>query len=224
MRYTFDSPSQAHRHVHVADGRQLVFFPDPFLDVRVGQPAIIEICFSGTDQSLTARGEVHSIDIGVIRGAWLEVSSLRLFDGLEIARAPPRRMFRRLPTDMLVRTGRAGATSAMARLTDVSGGGARVSTAGAPWNPGEEIFISDLSGGPSLCGTVARVRDGEVAVAFVRSDATTRRNAVRLVNSAIERWRDARETRHPAACGCARGGALFEPLVPRSARRRVQGL
>jgi len=224
MRFTFDSPAQARRHVHVVEGRQLLFFPDPFLDVGERQPIVIEICFAGSDQSLTVRGEVHSVETGALRGVWLEVYSLRLFDGLQIAGAAPRRLFRRLPTDMLVRAGRAGRASTVARLTDVSAGGARIAAAGAPWSPGEEILISDLSGGPSLCGKVTRARDGEVAVEFQRADATTRRSAVKLLDSAIERWKNAREARHPAACGCSRGGALFEPLLPRSAHRRVEGL
>ena len=220
MRCTFDSPAQARRHLHLVDGRQLLFFPDPFLDLREGEPVVIEICFAGSDQSLPVRGDVYAVETGAMRGAWIEVYSLRLSDGLQLASARARRLFRRLPTDMLVRAGRAGRASAVARLTDVSAGGARLGAVPGGWKAGEEIFVSDLSGGPPLRGVVVWSRDGEVAVRFQRDDATTRRNAVKLVDSAIERWRNAREARHPQACACSRGGALFEPLLPHSTRRR----
>ena len=72
--------------------------------------------------------------------------------------------------------------------------------------------------------TVIRSREGELAIQFLRSDATTRRNGVKLVDAALQRWNDARESRHPPACGCQNGGALFEPLLPRAAHRRVEGL
>jgi hypothetical protein len=112
----------------------------------------------------------------------------------------------------------------VARLADVSAGGARVVAAGGRWLAGEEILITELSGGPPLRGKVIRAREGELAVQFVRTDATTRRNAVRLVEAALFRWHDARETHHPVACGCTQGGALFEPLLPRAAHRRAEGM
>jgi hypothetical protein len=149
---------------------------------------------------------------------------MRLFDGLEIACASPRRLFRRLPTDMLIRAERPGRPSSVARLADISAGGARVAAAGGVWVQNEEILLSDLAGGPSLHGRVVWSRDGEIAVKFLRADVTTRRNAIKLVETAVERWNNAREARHPAACDCGRGGALFEPLLPRSAHRRVEGL
>ena len=46
----------------------------------------------------------------------------------------------------------------------------------------------------------------------------------KLVENAAERWKNAREARHPVACECGRGGALYEPLLPHPARRRVEGL
>src|SRR5512132_3479563 len=98
MRYRFDSPAQARYHVHVVEGRQLLFFPDMFLDVRERQPVLIELQFTDSEQSLIVRGEVHSIETGAMRGAWLELFSMRLFDGLQVATGKPRRQFRRLST------------------------------------------------------------------------------------------------------------------------------
>jgi hypothetical protein len=150
--------------------------------------------------------------------------SLRLFDGLQVASASPRRLFRRLPTDILVRAERPGRPSTIARLADVSAGGARVAAAGGVWAPNEDIILTDLAGTPPMRGKVVWSRDGEIAVKFQRSDVTTRRNAMKLVDLAIDRWRNAREAHHPIGCDCGRGGALFEPLLPRSAHRRVEGL
>jgi hypothetical protein len=223
MRYTFDSPAQARHHVHFAIGRHLLFFPDPSPDVSGGQRVVIELCFEASDQSLSVRGEVHSVETGGLRGAWIEVFSLGLLDGLRIVESAPRRIFQRLPTLLRVRTQRPGRGPAMAGLADVSASGARIVATGVPWKPGDEIGISDLAGGPSLRGDVVWSRDDEVAIRFRRGEATTRRNAVRLVASANERWREAREARHPGACGCGRGGALFEPLLPKPAQQRARG-
>jgi hypothetical protein len=224
MRYRFDSAAQARRHLHWVEGRQILFFPDPFLDVRDGQPVLLELAFTDSEQTLAARGEVHSLETGTLRGGWIELYPMRLLDGLQIASGTPRRLHRRLPADFMVRSERPGLPASVARLSEVSAGGARVVSAGGTWCEGEEILISELSGGPPLRGKVIRAREGEIAVQFVRSDATTRRHAVRLVEAAVQRWRDARETHHPIACGCTRGGALFEPLLPRAAHRRVEGV
>ena len=222
MRYRFDNVAQARKHLHPTGARQLLFFPDPFLDVRDGQPIQVEICFNGSEQTLTVRGIVHSVETGVMRGAWLDLYSLRISDGMHIASTNPRRLFRRVSTELVVRVQRPGVASGVARLVEVSAGGARL-VGGGRWSPGDEILISELYG-PPLRATVVRARDREIAIEFVRSDATTRRHGVKLVEAALARWHDARETRHPPACRCADGGALYEPLLPRASHRRVEGL
>ena len=165
MRYRFDSAAQARQHVHVLDRRQLLFFPDPFLDVRDGQPVLLELCFLHSEQTLVARGAVHSIETGALRGAWLELYGTRLFEGMQTPAALP-----------------------------------------------------------AVRGKVLRAREGDLSVQFQRDDATTRRGAIKLVELAVRRWADAREARHPGACACMRGGALYEPLLPRAAYRRLEGL
>ena len=224
MRYRFDSAAQARQHVHVRERRQLLFFPDPFLDVHDGQHVLLELCFLHSEQTMVARGDVHSVETGALRGAWLELYGMRLFEGMQIACGSPRRSHRRLPVDLLVRAEQAGQYGSMARLADVSAGGARIISAGGRWSEGEEIVVTELAGGPSLRGTVVRFREGDLSVQFQRDDATTRRGAMNLVDQAVRRWADARETRHPGACACMRGGALYEPLLPRAAYRRVEGL
>jgi len=224
MRYRFDTAAQASRHLHSMERRQILFFPDPFLDVRDGQQVLLELAFADSEQTMGVRGAVHSLETGTLRGAWFELYAIRLVDGVQIAAETPRRFAPRLPVDLMVRVERPGLPASVARLADVSASGARVVSAGGRWSGGEEILISELAGGSPLRGKVIRAREGEIGLQFVRSDATTRRNAVRLVDAARQRWRGARETRHPIACGCMHGGALFEPLLPRAAHRRVEGV
>ena len=219
LRYSFESATQARRHLHLAEGRQLLFFPDPFGPLCAGQPIQLELCFAATDQTLTVRGEVHAVEAGALRGGWLELYSMRLPDGLQLVTGS-RRLFRRYWTDFLVRAERPGSNSSVSRLADVSAGGARLTGINGGY-PNEEILLSDLSGGPPLRGNVVWSSSGEVAVAFDRSDVTTRRTAMKLVETAIARWKSALETRHSALCECGRGGALHEPLLPRSAPRRA---
>src|SRR5262249_39605965 len=162
------------------------------LDVSVGQRVVIEFCLAGFQESLTVRGEVNAVETSTLRGAWIEVFSLRLFEGLRILGSAPPPLFRRLPADLPVRAPRArppraGRLSAMAGRAEVSAGGARIVSPSGAWRPGEEIFVSALAGGPSLCADVVWSRDSEVAIRFRREEATTRRNAVRLVESALER-------------------------------------
>lgn len=224
MRYRFDSAAQARRHIHLREQRLLLFFPDPFLDVRDGQPVLIELCFLHSEQTMVARGEVHSVETGALRGAWLDLHGMRLFEGMQIACGTPRRTHRRLPADLLVNAGHPGGHGCLARLADVSAGGARVVGAGGKWREGEEILLTERTFGLALRGTVLRAREGDLSVRFQRDDATTRRGAIQLVELAVRRWAHARETRHPGACACMRGGALYEPLLPRAAYRRVEGL
>jgi hypothetical protein len=202
----------------------LLFFPDHSLEIRDGQPVLLEVSFTTSEQTLIVRGQVHCLETGNLRGAWLELYGIRLFEGMQIACGFPRRAHRRLPSDALVRAEQPDRPASMARLADVSAGGARIVSAGGSWLEDQEILVTEMSGGPPLRGKVIRTRAGEVAIHFQRSDATTRRNAIRLFEQAVQRWNEASDTRHPAACGCSRGGALYEPLFPRAAHRRVEGL
>jgi hypothetical protein len=223
LRYRFETAAQAAKHLHSVAQQQLLFFPDPFLDVHEGQPVLLELTFGNSEQTMTVRGEVHSIAAGGLRGAWIELHALRLLDCLKTATGPPRRLHRRMPVDLMVRIERPGLRAAVARLADVSAGGARLVSTGGKWSSGEEIQIFELAGGPPLIGKVLRSREGEVAVQFVRADANTRRGALRLLEQALGRWSEARETHHPAACGCPNGGALLEPLLPKALHRFTQG-
>ena len=110
----------------------------------------------------------------------------------------------------------------VARLTDVSGGGARFAGAGGAWVPGEQVSIAELGGGATLRGKVAWSRSGEMAIEFTRSDSSTRVAVTRLMETAVKRWSEAREVLHPGMCRCDAGGAVLEPLLPRAAHRHAE--
>jgi hypothetical protein len=223
LRYRFDSVAQARKHLHPIESRQLLFFPDRFLQVQSSQPIQLELWFTGSEQTITVRGRVHSVEKGQLCGAWLDLFSLRVLDGMHVATESPRRHARRLSTDMMIVVERPGQPPSMGRLVDVSASGARIVGATGRWSPGDELVISEIHGAP-LRGHISRSGYGEIAVEFSREDAMTRRTAVKMMTSALQRWADARETHHPAACACMNGGELYEPIAPRSARRRVENL
>lgn len=223
LRYRFDGFWQARRHVHVVEGRQLLFFPHLHAGLRDGQAVVLELSFSDSEQSAHAAGVVHSVETSGVRGAWLELFSQRLLAGLGDSMHRPRRKHRRVVTSSVLRLERPGGVGSIARLADVSSGGARLSGVSGVWRAGAEVLLSELRGAV-LRGTVAWARNGEVAVAFARGDEQTRRGVQRLLDAAAPLWTLAVEARHPAGCGCAVGGTLVEPLLPRAAHRRVEGL
>lgn len=223
LRYRFDGFWQARRHVHVLEGRQLLFFPHLQPNLRDGQGVVLELCFNDSDQTAQAAGTVHSVETSGVRGAWLELFSLRLLEGLGQSMDKPRRKHRRLAADAVMRLERPGAMGSIARLADVSSGGARLVGVSGMWRAGTEIFLSELKG-PPLRGTVIWAREGQVALSFARADAQTRKGVQRLLDGAVPAWSKAAEARHPAGCGCGVGGTLVEPLLPRAAHRRVEGL
>jgi hypothetical protein len=220
LRYRFDSIAQARCHVHLVEGRQLLFIADPFAELRERERLLISICFTGSEETATAPSEVCSLETGRLRGAWVELFPSRILDELAVAlRNQPRRKHRRMPADGMVRVQRGGRPVAMARIADISGGGARLVGAGNAWARGEQVEVAPLGAGKPLSARVAWSRGGEVAVEFARSDASTRIAVVKMMQSAAARWSEAREVTHPSLCRCDHGGPVLEPVLPRAPRR-----
>jgi hypothetical protein len=223
LRYRFDSCAQARRHVHVIEGRQLLFILDPLAELRERLRMLVAFCFTESEEVATAPGEVCSIETGRLRGAWVELFPARFLEELEAAlRNKPRRRNRRVPADAMIRIERPGKPAHVARLVDVSGSGARFAGAAGVWSAGEQVAIAPMGGGAPLHGRVAWSRSGEMAMEFSRSNAATRVAATKLMEGAIKRWSEAREVYHPGLCLCDRGGPVFEPLLPRAAHRRAE--
>ena len=85
-------------------------------------------------------------------------------------------------------------------------------------------MLGALGGGSALRGKVAWSRSGEMAIEFARADSTTRVAATKLMESAVQRWSEAREVPHPPLCLCDRGGPVLEPLLPRVVHRRAEAV
>ena len=223
LRYRFESCAQARRHVHFLEGRQLLFVFDPMGELHERQRVLVAFCFTESEETATAPGEVCSIETGRLRGAWVELFPARFLEELEAAlRNRPRRRHRRVPADAMIRIERPGKPAHVARLIDVSGGGARFAGAAGVWSAGERVGIAPMGGGSTLRGKVAWSRSGEMAIEFERSDVTTRVAATKLMEAAIMRWSAAREVQHPGMCHCDEGGPVLEPLLPRAAHRRAE--
>jgi hypothetical protein len=124
----------------------------------------------------------------------------------------------------LVCVNRPNKPAAVVRVADVGGGGARLTSAGGSFAIGEQVQITPLAAGSVLRGRVVWSRGGEIAVEFARADLATRLAATKMVDAAISRWSEAREIGHPFVCRCDLGGPVLEPLLPRSALRRAEGI
>jgi hypothetical protein len=75
LRYVFDSSAQLRRHARATEGRVLIFYADPLLHGSVGEAVVLELAFSGSDQTTTMGARVHSRATGEVSGVWLELQS-----------------------------------------------------------------------------------------------------------------------------------------------------
>lgn len=223
LRYFFDSSAQIESHAHSAEGRSLLFYPDWSLHAAIGAHVLVELGFTGSEQTVSFAGRVHARGTAGFDGAWLEIFAPRLVDEVRLALSKPRRRFRRVATDRLVQVHTPQGAS-VARLIDVGLGGLCLGSVNGRYFPGDELRISDMRGCEQMRARVIWARTGELAAEFVRTDAETRTTASRLVTTAIEQWAAARTVRHPASCLCDKGAQLLEPLLPRSAHRRNQAM
>jgi hypothetical protein len=224
LRYRFETLAQARRHVHMVEERQLLFYPDPMGRLRERQPVMMELCFDESEQCASALGEVHSVESGAMRGAWVEIFSRNLLPELREAFLVRRRKHPRVPAMGMVRAERPGRDGVVGRIADVSIGGVRLAGVTAAWKPGDEVLLNELAGGLPLRARVAWCRSGELGVQFERRDPQTRMLAGKLLEAATKRWTSSLAAHHPVSCACTRGGPVMEPLLPRAAHRRAEGL
>lgn len=215
----FDSPDQVRRHFHVFSGRVVVFFPSA-LPVRQGEPVVLDVSFTASDQHCVLRGNALALGAGEALGSWLEFSAHGLVAGLESAAATAKRRHRRFPTNLFGSVERAGGMPAVCRVLDVAMGGARLSGVSFQPRVGEPLGLA-LFGSESgkASGEIAWVRGREVGVRFVRHVAAQRFAVSTLVDVARQHLAEAVEVAHPAVCRCTQGAALVEPALPRSAYR-----
>lgn len=220
LRYRFDSPAQLRWHARLADGRVLMFYPDPLQQGRTGEKAVLELAFAGSDQTMTFAASVHSRTMGDLAGVWLELHGARVVDDVRFALHAPRRAHRRIAFDAIVRVQTARRPNSLGRLKDVSLAGARISGLDGDLLPGEEIRLGESGRTLSLRARVSWSRAGTTAVEFLRADPVTLAAGSKLAAAASARWASVRTLSHPASCRCDRGGHVLEPLRPRATHLR----
>src|SRR5437870_10564619 len=99
LRYRFDTQEQLQQHLHVVDGRGILFFRDPKSQLATGNPVILEVLFGAGQQQSLLRGQVLGRDVGKGEGVWLEFPDARL--ARRVAEGPiAARKHARLPTDL----------------------------------------------------------------------------------------------------------------------------
>lgn len=220
LRYRFDSTDQLKRHFHQQEGRMMLFFPGGAL--AEGQPVVLDVSFTNSDQSCALRGRALGNEQGRVPGIWLDFSLAGLVAGLAEASRSHRRRHRRLPCDLMLTLLLPGGPE-LSRMTDLSLGGARLVGFNARVAPGTEVRLTpfgQVAQTPLDTGRVCWARPGDLGLRFQRADGQARAAVARLVESVQVEWRDAQEAAHPSLCACENGGPAFEPALPRAGFRR----
>jgi hypothetical protein len=215
LRHRFDSVEQLTAHLHVAEGRGLLFFRDPALDLAAGSSVLLELTFSTSEQTRVLRA---SMLVRTDQGSWLVTPDIRFVREVHDRGLIARRN-RRLGADLPVRIRRRNGQEYLLALLDLSIGGARLGR-GLPGSlrPGTDLELTLAFPGPGQTAAlgqakVAWVEDGEAGLLFDRASSTCRVSVGRLFQSLQKEWETARTIDHLR--GCCAGGALQEPPMPR---------
>jgi PilZ domain-containing protein len=220
LRYRFDSADQVTRHFHVATGRVLLFYPS-LATLRPGEPVILDVAFTLSDQHCPVRGTVIGRDNEMQHvGSWLEFSAYGLVSSLNGATTNPRRRLRRFPTCTVVNVERGERMPVVGKLVDVSMGGGRLSGLSYKVSAGDVVTLNLFSSARSLAARVLWMRGPEAGIQFIKPTSVERAAVAQLVEAAADRFVNADEARHPSACRCQEGYSVIEPPLPRAAHRR----
>jgi len=232
LKVRFGEVPQLHKHLHVVEGRTVFFFREPAARLIGGERVIVEFSLASSEQVSTLRGSV----LGRVNGeggqigAWIEFPDAKLARRLERgAAALGMRQHQRVTCDLLIEV-KQGRHAFLARMMDVSMGGARILGATAPrvgampLRQGATIelrimgpvepFPSDL-GRAEVARTDAHT--GELAVRWVRSDPVVRAASMKLIDAARSAWGQAQQMVHAPEC-CQNRGVL-DPPTPLLKRR-----
>jgi PilZ domain len=228
LKVRFAALSQLQAHLHLVEGRTVFFFREPFPRLVGGDRAIVEFSVVSSEQVSTLRGTVLGrVDVseGAQVGAWIEFPDTKLAKRLERgAAALATRQHQRVICDVLVEV-RQGAHSFVARMMDVSLGGARILGATAPrvgampLRSGSTLtmkIVGAVAPFPADLGRADVVRadssTGELAVRWVRSDPVVRVASLKLIDAVRRSWTQAQEMTHaPPCCG---NGQVLDPPMP----------
>jgi PilZ domain len=228
LKARFPDLSHLQSHLHVVEGRTLFFFREEAPRLVGADRVVVEFSLANSEQVSTLRGSVLGrVDVakGSQTGAWIEFPDTKLAKRLERGTsALATRQHQRIVCDLLVEV-RQGSHSFLARLMDVSMGGARILGATAPrigampLRAGASVTLK-LAGSappfPSDLGRADVVRTdkttGELAVRWVRSDPLVRTSSLKLIDAVRRSWTRAEEMTHAPAC--CQNGRVLDPPTP----------
>jgi len=228
LKVRFGDLSQLQNHLHVVEGRTLFFFREAAPRLVGADRVVIEFSLANSEQVSTLRGSVLGrVDVadGSQRGAWIEFPDTKLAKRLERGgSALATRQHQRVVCDLLVEV-RQGSHSFLARLMDVSMGGARVIGATAPrigampLRAGGSVTLKLTAVAPPFPTDLGRAdvvrtdkTSGELAVRWVRSDPAVRAASLKLIDAARRSWAQAEEMAH--APPCCQNGQVLDPPMP----------
>lgn len=216
LRHRFASVEQLKAHLHLVEGRSLLFFRDPTLTLAAGTPVRLEMTLANSEQTRVVRASMVARAEGL--GLWLAMPNARFARDVRDRGLLPRRG-RRLEADRPVRVRSASGSESLVTLLDLSLAGARIG-GGLPRSMATqselEIRCASLElGQPPGLGhaTVVWVEDGEAGLRFDRATPASRVAVGKLFQSLQKEWERARTIDHLPHC-CV-GGALLDPPLPR---------
>lgn len=232
LKARFGDLSQMQKHLHVVEGRTVLFFREPAARLSGGERVVVELSLASSEQVSTLRGSVlgRVNGEGGQTGAWIEFPDAKLAKRLERgATALAMRQHQRVTCDLLIEV-KQGRHAFLARMMDVSMGGARILGATAPrigampLRAGATVelrIMGSVAPFPSDLGRADVVRidahTGELAVRWVRSDPVVRTASLKLIDAARSAWTQAQQMVHGPACCGARG--VLDPPTPVLKRR-----
>jgi hypothetical protein len=233
LKVRFGTFSELQNHLHVVGGRTVFFFRETAARLQGGERVVIEFSFATSEQISTLRGSVlgrAETAEGGHNGAWIEFPDAKLAKRLERgAEGIATRQHQRLPCDLLVEV-KQGRHPFLARMMDVSMGGARILGASAvrvgatPLRAGTGVEIRIVGAEPPVPEDLGRAdlvrvdaNTGELAVRWVRSDPVVRVASMKLIDAIRRSWAQALQMVH--APPCCRLGRANDPPMPTMKRR-----
>lgn len=233
LRVRFGDLAQLQNHLHVVDGRTVFFFREPSARLQGADRVVVEFSVATSEQVSTLRGAVlgrFEGGDGGQAGAWIEFPDAKLAKRIERgAEAIAVRQHQRVMCDLLVEV-KQGRRPFLARMMDVSMGGARILGAAAmrvgamPLRPGAALGLRIVGAEPPFPADLGRadvvridLNTGELAVRWVRSDPVVRVASMKLIDAVRRAWLQAQEMVHSPPC--CRNGHVMDPPMPTMKRR-----
>ncbi|HEX4383961.1 MAG TPA: PilZ domain-containing protein [Myxococcales bacterium] len=220
LKYRFGDLKQMNNHLHVIDGRTLLFYRSSGrVQLASGQRVVVELSLVSSEQVTALRGSVLALEGDMSNGVWIEFPDAKLARKLAQggAGAITARSQRRIGCDLMVEL-KCGDLPLLGRMVDVSMAGARiVGASGLCRDADVELRIMGaLPPVPSIVGKaqVARSENGgDIGVRFLRSDPAARVGAGKLFHAVQQAWTKAPELTHSPLC--CQNGTVLEPPLPR---------